>query len=233
MFTLDQVVPWGRSFDEYARMFGLTDTDLRGRILSCADGPASFNAEATARGIRVVSCDPLYQCQAEQIRQRIDVTSKDVLEQTRRNAHEFVWDTIRSVDELGRLRLGAMEQFLADYESGKLEHRYVQGELPTLPFSNDSSFDLAVCSHFLFLYTNHLTEDFHVASIREMCRIAPEARIFPLLALGGQRSQHLAPTTERLNALGYSCSIERVDYEFQRGGNEMLRVTRRLRKDGC
>ena len=194
--------------------------------MSCADGPASFNAEATARGIRVISGDPLYRWQAKQIRERISATSEEVLDQTRRNAHEFVWDTIRSVDELGRLRLAAMERFLEDFESGKLEQRYIEGEFPTLPFANDS-FDLAVCSHFLFLYTNHLTEDFHLGPIEDMCRIASEARIFPLLALGGQRSQHLAPATDRLTALGYTVSIERVDYEFQRGGNEMLRVKRR------
>ena len=60
MFTLDKVVPWGRSFDEYCRMFLLTDQDLAGRIVGCADGPASFNAEATRLGTRVVSCDPIY-----------------------------------------------------------------------------------------------------------------------------------------------------------------------------
>jgi hypothetical protein len=47
MFTLERVVPWGRSFDEYRRMFVLSSDDLRLRILGCADGPASFNAEAT------------------------------------------------------------------------------------------------------------------------------------------------------------------------------------------
>jgi hypothetical protein len=36
MFTLDRVVPWGRSFDEYSRMFTLTSTDLRSKILGCA-----------------------------------------------------------------------------------------------------------------------------------------------------------------------------------------------------
>ena len=44
MFALDQVVPWGRSFDEYRRMFALTDADLSRVILGCGDGPASFNA---------------------------------------------------------------------------------------------------------------------------------------------------------------------------------------------
>ena len=34
----------------------------------CADGPASFNAELSGRGGRVVSCDPLYRFDAAQIR---------------------------------------------------------------------------------------------------------------------------------------------------------------------
>ena len=58
MFTLDQVVPWGRSFDEYRRMFALTEAELRLRILGCGDGPASFNAEATRRGAHVASHFP-------------------------------------------------------------------------------------------------------------------------------------------------------------------------------
>ena len=61
MFTLSSVVPWGRSFDEYVRMFALAESDLESRILGCGDGPASFNVEATRRGATVVSCDPLYQ----------------------------------------------------------------------------------------------------------------------------------------------------------------------------
>jgi hypothetical protein len=64
MFTLEHVVPWGRSFDEYRRMFALTEEDLRLRILGCGDGPASFNAEATRRGTRMISCDPIYRYDA-------------------------------------------------------------------------------------------------------------------------------------------------------------------------
>ena len=93
MFTLSEVVPWGRSLDEYRRMFALTDDDLRRRILGCADGPASFNAEATALGHSVVSCDPLYRFATDEIRQRIDQTFAIVIEQTRTNAADFVWST--------------------------------------------------------------------------------------------------------------------------------------------
>lgn len=138
MFTLDQIVPWGRSFDEYRRVFAMSDDDLSGRILGCADGPASFNAEATRRGARVVSCDPVYRCETAQIRDRIAVTCDRVLEQTRQNLHEFVWDTIRSVEELGRVRMEAMQAFLDDFEVGRLQGRYVDAELPALPFHQGS-----------------------------------------------------------------------------------------------
>ena len=74
VFTLDQVVPWGRSFDEYRRMFDLTVEDLGRTILGCGDGPACFNAEATRRGGRVVSCDPVYGFEKNQIQRRIATT---------------------------------------------------------------------------------------------------------------------------------------------------------------
>ena len=226
MFTLSSVVPWGRSFDEYRRMFALTGADLGGRILGCGDGPASFNAEATRQGSLIVSCDPLYQFGAAQIRQRIDETAPAVLEQARQNAHEFVWDeAIPDVDALKRVRMSAMTAFLEDYETGRGQGRYLDAGLPSLPFA-DGAFDLALCSHFLFLYSQQLDEAFHHQSVRELCRVARDLRIFPLVALGGRPSPHLGPVRAALARDGWHASIERVPYEFQRGGNEMLRVRR-------
>ena len=226
VFTLDRVVPWGRSFDEYRRMFALTDDDLRSSILGCADGPASFNAEATARGHSVMSCDPIYRFSTGEIRRRIRETTDVMVEQTRRNWHEFVWTSIRSVEELREIRTSSMDRFLDDFDPGKRQGRYVVAELPTLPFG-DAAFRLALCSHFLFLYSEQLSEDFHVSAALEMCRVAGDVRIFPLVALGGARSGHVAAVTERLRRAGCSVRIEKVDYEFQRGGNEMMRVENR------
>src|SRR5262245_18340173 len=206
-------------------MFALTEADLQSTILCCADGPASFNAEATSRGARVVSCDPLYRLEAGQIRDRISATYRQILDQTQQNADEFVWDTIPSVEELGRIRMAAMERFLNDYEAGKTLGRYVDAELPVLPFL-DRAFQLALCSHFLFLYTSQLDESFHLASIREMCRAAEEIRIFPLLALDGTRSPYVDSAIDAFRVSGYETSIEAVPYEFRRGGNEMLRIRR-------
>jgi hypothetical protein len=202
-------------------MFALTEADLGKAILGCGDGPASFNAVLTRKGGRIVSVDPLYRFSQGDIRERIRQTCAEILEQTRKNTHEFIWTTIKSVEELGRLRMAAMEEFLSDYPAGVMEKRYVDGELPRLPFP-DGAFDLALCSHLLFLYSEHLSEDFHVESIKELCRVAHEVRIFPLLELGSRKSRHVEPVRERLTTEGYTVSIKTVPYEFQRGGNQMM-----------
>jgi hypothetical protein len=160
----------------------------------------------------------------DEIRGRIAATCDQVLDQTRQHAHEFVWGgAIGSVEELGRLRMRAMEQFAADYDDGKSAGRYVDASLPSLPFA-DGAFDLALCSHYLFLYSTQVSEALHLAGVREMCRVAAEVRIFPLLSLGGERSPHLAPCLAQLAGSGFEASIERVPYEFRRGANEMLRI---------
>jgi len=225
MFTLDKVVPWGRSFDEYQRMFALTECARGWKIVGCGDGPANFNAEATRRGWTVVSCDPIYRYGVDQLRDRIAATSQEILDQTRRNATEFVWDVIRSVEELGQVRMAAMNDFLGDYRAGRTDGRYVDAELPSLPF-DDLSFDLALSSHFLFLYTTQLGESFHRLAIREMCRVAKEVRIFPLLALGAAPSPLVEPVATEFGREGFEVSIEEVPYEFQRGGDKMMRIRR-------
>jgi len=216
-------VPWGRSFDEYCRMFALEEPDLARRILGCGDGPASFNAVATRRGLTVTSCDPVYRWGVDDLRARIDQAYGEMLEQVRQNQDEFVWTSIPSVDELGRVRMAAMREFLADYPAGLREGRYVDAALPSLPFG-DREFDLALCSHLLFLYSSQLGDAFHRAAILELGRVAREVRVFPLLALGSTPSPFVAGCAELLRASGYDVSIEPVPYEFQRGGNQMMRV---------
>lgn len=224
--TLETIVPWGRSFDEYARMFALAEEDLKGRILGCGDGPASFNSTLSQRGGRVVSCDPLYAFTAGKIRERIDATFATVMAQVEKSRDDFVWEVIRTPGELGRVRMRAMAAFLADFERGKEDGRYVAAALPRLPFA-DGAFDLALCSHLLFLYSGQLSREFHLAAVAEMCRVAGEVRIFPLVDLAGRPSAHLEPVAAELERGGYEVEIRRVSYEFQRGGNEMMRIRRR------
>lgn len=222
-FKLNNVVPWGRSFEEYAAMFALSETELKQKILGCGDGPACFNAVATRRGHRVISADPLYAYSAAEIQARIEETAESIAGQTRRNADEFVWTHFRSVDELIETRMTAMREFLADFPEGVRAGRYVDAALPKLPFA-DQSFDIALCSHFLLLYSEQHNLQFHVESIIELRRVSREVRIFPLLELGSVPSRHLEAVVDELERRGHSAERVCVSYEFQKNGNQMLRV---------
>jgi hypothetical protein len=224
--TLEQVFPWGRSYDEYVRMFDLTEADLAKRIVGCADGPAAFNAELTRRGGRVVSCDPLYRFGADQLRGRIEETFDHIVNLTRGERRDlFVWDRIATPEQLGHVRRAAMDVFLADYERGRTAGRYIEASLPDLPLAN-GAFDLALCSHLLFTYTDDCGDGFHVEAIIEMCRVAGEARIFPIIDSEARPSPHLPGVTAALAERGYACVVRPVPYQFQVGGNEMLLATR-------
>jgi SAM-dependent methyltransferase len=220
-FTLDQVVPWGRSLDEYRRMFSLSEADLAGSILGAGDGPASFNAEMTTAGGHVLSVDPLYAFSAAEISQRIDATYAQVIEQLWPRLDAYVWAEFADPAALGRHRMATMQRFLADYAVGRNQGRYVVGALPTLEFV-DEQFDLALCSHLLFLYSEQLSYEFHRAAVTELCRVARQVRIFPLLDLAVQPSKHLEALYKELAEQGYQVTVVPVRYEFQRGGNHML-----------
>lgn len=219
---LESVVPWGRSLDEYRAMFDLRDEDLGLNILGCGDGPASFNAQWSALGGRVTSVDPIYAFSSGEIRQRVHETYLNIVEQTRASAHRFVWDRFADADDLGRARLQAAALFLADFERGREAGRYIAASIPALPFQN-GAFELGLCSHLLFLYSQQLDLEFHLVSMREMLRVCRQVRVFPLLDLDGERCKYLQPVIEALQADGFHIEVQRVGYEFQRGGNEMLR----------
>lgn len=222
---LNRVIPWGRSFDEYVQMFDLSPQDLDLKILDTAGGPASFNAEMTQQSYSVISCDPIYQFSASEIAQRIQESYPTVVNGLKENLTAYIWEKIQSPEQLGQIRIAAMQQFLADFSEGKEQKRYQTAELPQLPFEDDQ-FDLALCSHFLFSYSDHFSEDFHLKSILELCRIVQQVRIFPLLKVSGEPSPFLEPIINCLKNKGYSVIIRTVNYEFQKGGNQMLQISR-------
>lgn len=223
VMQLEQVVPFGRSLDEYIKMFNLTDGDLQKSILSVADGPASFNAEGTQRGYRIKSIDPLYIFTGTQISDRFAEVVDNIIEQIEQTPDDWVWTYHKSPQGLRKNREQTKQLFCGDFERGKDEGRYEVGELPKLKY-RDGEFELGLSSHFLFLYSDHFDQNFHLGSMREMLRVCQEVRIFPLLTLMLQRSPHLQFIVEQLEKQGYRWEIHKVGYELQRGGNEMLRI---------
>jgi hypothetical protein len=222
---LEQVVPFGRSLDEYVKMFHLTEQDLHKSILGVGDGPASFNAEGTQLGYKIKSIDPLYAFTANQIRNRFYEVVDNIIEQVKSSPDNWVWTYHGSPDGLRKNREQVMRIFCEDYEQGKAANRYEFDELPKLKY-RDGEYELGLCSHFLFLYSDHFNESFHFNSICEMLRVCQEVRIFPLLTLMLEPSKHLKSVVEKLEEKGYRCEIQKVSYELQRGGNEMLKITK-------
>lgn len=222
---LDKVVPFGRSMDEYVKIFNLTDADLNKKIIGIGDGPASFNAEMTLQGKSVVSIDPLYQFSSTEILQRFNEVVDNIINQVKATPNDWVWSYHKSPDDLRQNRIKVIQEFISDYENGKNSNRYIIGELPKLNYEN-REFEIALCSHLLFLYADQLDYNFHLNSINEMLRIAQEVRIFPLLTLMLKPYPYLEKIIEYYKTKGYQVNIEKVQYELQLGGNKMLKIAR-------
>lgn len=220
----DQVVAWGRGAAEYEDMF-LLERAPEGPILAVAEGPAGFAGAMAARGREVVAVDPLYQLEGEEIEAKVMDAAPTILHQTGCEAEQFDWSRYGDLEGLKQARFEALAVFLNDYTRGRAQGRYIAGSLPDLPLKA-GHFALALCSHFLFLYEHLLDLEFHIASLGEMLRLAPEVRIYPLVNLACQESAHLRPVIEHFRKQGIAVDLWPVRYKFQKGADECLRLHR-------
>jgi len=231
-FDFEHVAFFGRSIEEYVEMFDLELDDLKGkRLLDCSAGPAAFACQAANLGIEVVAVDPMYGATAEELRRVVDHDTEVVKLKSNDNRN-LLYDEVVAPDE----RRKAMEIFLTDFNTGKASHRYVEGCLPNLPFP-DATFDMALSSNFLFLYsdiassgmltTSKFDYEFHLKSIMELLRIArKELRIYPLRAPGAPEHAYLPKIMGALKEQGYLVVLQPVTQRDIKGAEEMLRIIR-------
>lgn len=221
---LKKVVPWGRNIDEYRAMFMLSEDDMKKKIAGFGDGPASFNRQASEAGADVTSFDPIYRFSAQELKSRINEVRDIIIDQMKENCGNYIWDRIKSIDELEKIRMSAMEMFLEDFEQGKGEGRYIFHELPERLPCEDMSFDIGLSSHFLLMYDS-LGYDFHIRAISEMLRVCREVRIFPLCDLDSRESELTEKVVEYFSR-NYKTEILKTDYQFQKGADKMLKIRR-------
>ena len=219
-FLLESVVPWGRTRDEYIKMFSLSDNDLSKKIASFGDGPASFNYESTINNGDVISFDIIYQFSKEEIEIQINKTKEIILNQLKQNMENYVWTYIKSVDELKEMRARAMKLFLNDFNKGKADGRYLYHELPNKTKYKENHFDIGLSSHFLLMYTK-LGYEFHIKTITEMLRICREIRITPIVDLNGNHSDLTTNVIEYFKN-DYDVKVLNTNYNFLKNGNKML-----------
>jgi len=226
-FQLASVAFFGRSFAEYLRFFALEEATLDGRrVLDVAAGPASFTAEAHARGVRAVAVDPLYGYPLDALAAHVQIDYARVLREMLRKEALFRYGYFPSQEAAAASRRAAAARFLADYEAGFLQDRYVGARLPHLPFA-DGAFDLVLCAHLLFTYARQLDYEFHLAACREMLRVtAGEVRLHPVCGPDGREYPELPRLMAELERAGASVRLIPVDYEFFAGSNSALVLAR-------
>lgn len=211
--------------DEYVAMFGLREPDLvAGPILDCPGGAGGFAAGARRLGGRVVSADPAYAQPPGVIAAAVRAGWERGYRYLAENMGSYVWTFFASPEDLIARRAAALEEFRADY-AGPGDARYVAAALPGLPFA-DASFRLALSAYLLFTYPDHFDRRWHAEALDELARVADEVRVFPLIDTAYRPYPELEGLRRSLAARGHASEVRRVDYELQRGGNEMLVVAR-------
>lgn len=217
---LGEIIVSSRPLDEYRAMFGLAEADLTaGPVLDCPGGAGPFGAEVRARGGAAVSADPAYALDAEALVARVRAGMERAFRYLDENREHYRWTFFRDPEDLRARREAALARFAADYRGA--DERYVAAALPRLPFPA-GGFRLALCGYLLFAYPDDLSHDDHLAALRELLRVAGEVRVYPLIDTAYRRYERLEDLRRRLADDGVESEVRRVDYELQRGGDEML-----------
>jgi hypothetical protein len=219
----DDILVTSRSFAEYVAFFDLDPEHLPARVLDCAAGASSFVAEAHALGVDAVAADPAYGHDESVLTSRTSSGKTGGAQLIDANSSRFTFDWYGTPERRAEMRRTA----LAMFQEHRQAHpdRYLAAGLPSLPVS-DKSFELALCSHLLFTWATHLDELWHLDALVELCRVADEVRVFPIVLQGtGEPVDFLPSLRARLdNQFGITSEIVPVGYEFQVGAHQLLRL---------
>lgn len=215
-----------RNFEEYVRMFDLEPRKLKGkRVLDTGAGASAFTAEASRKGIQACAADPLYAMEPSEIKGLgLEEIDRFIAKLTDKR-EMFNWDFYGSPELLKVLRERSFADFSADYANPVSRgERYTAASLPQLPYPEEE-FDLVLCSHFLFLYGEQFSPEFHLQAVRELLRVCKrggEVRIYPLLTFGGELYPELPELLEELAGEGVRAAYRPTRLVFIPGSKDYL-----------
>lgn len=221
ILDLKDIVLIGRTFNEYYKMFNIGSINKNEKILDVASGVSSFCAEARALGYDVTASDRIYCFSAEEIEEKCAKDLETTMEKMEEVKNLYKWEFFKDIEHLKRQRGKAYKGFIEDFKQNSTVG-YVNTEYPKNNFK-DKQFNIALVSHFLFMYDEYLDYEFHKQVVKELTRItSKEIRIFPMVNLRGEKSLFVHKLAEDGDFSKYKFEIVKVDYEFVKGGNEML-----------
>lgn len=112
-----------------------------------------------------------------------------------------------------------------EFGNAKDGQRHSRSTFQSLPFETNA-FDLVLWAHFLFLYEDRLSVEFHPAALGELARVVSgEVLVFPLVALNFEPSAYVEDVLSALRTDGLTAGPVEVPFEFQPGATEALVVS--------
>ncbi len=206
-------------------MFDLDIPNLKKKkILDCAAGASSFTCYMNKKGYDVTACDLLYYQSPSFLQEKCQEHLQILIDSLRHIQNNFEWNFFKDLNDLHEHRKKSCQQFGRDYAENKGKN-YIKADLNHLPFP-DNAFDLVLCAHLLFIYDHRLSWEFHQRAVEEMIRVSSsEVRIYPLVKTKGQKSVFVDKIIQQLDN-NITAQIVEVDYQFRKGGHEMLLLTK-------
>jgi hypothetical protein len=209
------------TYEDYCKMFALDEILLQRKIIDFPGAFSSFNATAHQKDQSVVSLDGLYDLGTAMI--------ENVVSQQKQIWINHVSQMSGTPDlfpiaqeKFAKFKLSS-DLFLDDYTNGKEQQRYQAGDSESkLPF-DDHSFQLALCSHWLFKQDFDLKQT--IDFIDELCRVAGEVRIFPINNAKYEAPEFLGHLMANYQTRGFQISCIAIEFDKHETGSAMLSIT--------
>lgn len=209
------------SYEDYCKMFALDKALLQRNILDFPGVFSSFNATAHQEGQSVTSLDGLYDLDISMLENAISQQKQTWI--THVNQMSDSADLLPIAQEKFEKFKQCTKLFLDDYPGGKQQNRYEAWDSESkLPFA-DHSFQLALCSHWLFKQDFNLKQT--IDFIDELCRVAGEVRIFPVNNAKYEAPDFLGHLMANYQTRGFQISCIAIDFDNHETGSAMLSIT--------
>lgn len=215
---------WSHSLEDYQAMFDLSVDDLSKKILDCAGGTSSFNAQMYELGKLVTSCDMMYGLEPNAMSNQAHSMVKTLLEHIETLEDYFDIDKSVGIQKFFKQQLTNADLFIEDYPIGYQEGRYIQENLLTLSLPA-KKFDLALCANFLFDGHQQLSFSFCKDVIEQILKTAKELRIYPLSDDHGNLSPMVLGVIDYFKFMDYETTLYDVDFSYYKTPQQMLKIS--------
>jgi hypothetical protein len=217
-------VLWGHHLTEYREMFGLPQDLSNLKILEFASGPTAVNHELTIQKVDIVSCDPWFEINQEEMHNKFQKHFNEQVMRVMQHPERFDFDKYGGMEFFIAKRQEGMQAFFQDFVDGFAHGRYRTLQEGKLPFVS-ASFDLALCSNYFFADLPEQNLGFHLYWIQELTRVAREVRFYPLTDQEGRMSDILGQVLIALQQDNYQVAIENVPFRLVPASQAVLKVS--------